>query len=167
MSPKQLKLIRDRLLNFKKMRFVLRKKMRYDDVGDYYGNKIISYDMKNEVINNAVMIHEFVEYALIKSAGLTPALIDKFDTDEEYEYRYPKEYKLYRRYHRMASWIERQFVENLGLDWKTHEQIINMTKVKTAVQKVTDELHKLHPSTRKLKRNKAIVQSELQGKNAA
>lgn len=167
MTPRQLKKIKDRLLDFRRITFALRKSMRYDDVGDYYGNRIISYDMKNDVINNAVMIHEFVEYVLIKSAGLTPELIDKFDTDYVYEERYPKEYKLYRKYHRMASTIERQFVENLGLDWKTHEQIINMTKVKLAVQKVTDELHKSHPSTRKLRRNKAIVQSELKGKDVA
>lgn len=161
MTPSQIQRLKDRLLDFSKLSFELRESMRYDDVGDYFDNKIISYDMKNEVINNAILIHEFIEYVLIRSAGLTPEMIDKFDTIDEYEYMYPKEWVLYQKFHRMASKIEKQFVENLGLDWRTHEQIINMTKVQVAVQKVTDELHKAHPSPNKIEKSKEIVQSEL------
>ena len=45
-----------------------------DDVGDYFGDTIVAYDFKDDVITNAIFLHEFIEYTLIKSAGIHPAL---------------------------------------------------------------------------------------------
>lgn len=76
--------LRHRLLDLRKLKFEIRDSMRYDDVGDYFDNTIVAYDFKDDVITNAIFLHEFVEYMLIKSAGIDPSLIDKFDTDESY-----------------------------------------------------------------------------------
>ena len=89
-------------------------------------------------------------------------MIDNFDNDWDYVDKFPEEYKLYRKFHRMASRVEKQFVENLGLDWGTHEKIVNTVKVQVEVQKMTDELHKQHPSLQKLEKSKEIVQKEME-----
>lgn len=149
---------KDRLLDFSQLTFEVRKTMRYDDVGDYFDNKIISYDFEDPVINNAIAIHEFVEYTLIKSAGIEPSLIDKFDTDDTYPDKYPTEYSLYGKFHEMANMIERQFVENLGLDWDTHEQIINTAEVQVAVRNITEELHKAKPDTEEMEESRKVVE---------
>src|SRR5579871_928661 len=100
------KKIMNKLIDYSRLKFKLRKRMRYDDVGDYFDTTIISYDMKNPIISNAIMLHEFIEYTLIKSAGIPVSLIDAFDNDETASEKYPKEYKLYTKYHRMANTIE-------------------------------------------------------------
>src|SRR6476659_3292528 len=105
-----------RLVDYSKLKFRLRKSMRYDDVGDYFDKTIIAYDMKNPIFNNGILLHEFIEYTLIKSAGIPVSMIDAFDTNDAAPKKYPKEYQLYRRYHRMANTIERHFIENMGID---------------------------------------------------
>jgi hypothetical protein len=109
--------------------------MRYDDVGDYVDNTIISYDMKNPIINNAIMLHEFIEYTLIKSAGVPVAMIDAFDTDDDAADEHPKEYKLYTKYHRIANNVERHFIENMGMDWKEYQEAVYSEKVKVKKSK--------------------------------
>lgn len=151
-----------RLLDFEKLRFILQKKMRYDDVGDYYDNKVIAYDMEDPVINNAILIHELIEYMLIKSAGLSTEMIDKLDTDPNAYKEHPEEYKLYSKFHRMANRVEKQFIENLGLDWDKHEEKIYTAKVEVAVQKITNELHKPNPSEKKLDEQKKIVKEAIE-----
>lgn len=135
-----------RLLDFEKLKFEIRDEMRYDDVGDYFDHTIIAYNMKDEIINNAILLHEFIEYTLIKSAGMSSEMIDLFDTDPEHKLKFPEEYKLYREFHRLANMVERRFIENLGLNWKTHDNNISTTEVVIAVQKATDELHSKHPA---------------------
>ena len=162
MASKRFAQLTHRLLDFNKLRFKLQDKMRYDDVGDYYENTIIAFDMKDMVINNAILIHEFIEYTLIRSAGLTPEMIDKLDTDPDANKKYPEAWKLYNKFHRLANRIERQFIENLGFNWDHHEEKIYTTRVKVAVQKVTDELHKPHPSPKKLRKQKKIVKEAIE-----
>jgi hypothetical protein len=43
-----------KLLDYSKLKFKVKKSMRYDDVGDYMDNTIISYDMKNPVFTNGI-----------------------------------------------------------------------------------------------------------------
>src|SRR5579863_8592581 len=116
--------ILDKLIDYSRLKFKVSKSMRYDDVGDYLDNTIISYDMKNPIINNAIMLHEFIEYTLIKSAGIPVSMIDDFDNDDEAPQRHPEEYKLYMRYHRMANNVERHFIENMGMNWKDYQKAI-------------------------------------------
>ena len=131
------KIDRSRLIDYSKLKFKVRKSMRYDDVGDYLENTIISYDMKNPIINNAIMLHEFVEYTLIKSAGIPVSMIDAFDTDDDAPDKHKKEYKLYCKYHRIANNIERHFIENMGLTWKDYQKAVYSEKVKVRPVKKT------------------------------
>lgn len=154
--------LKDRLLDFSQLRFILTQTMRYNDVGDYYGNIIVAFDTGDEVINNAIFIHEFIEYVLIKSAGIPPELIDLFDNNTSSHMLFPKEYTLYRNFHDAAVNLEKQFVENLGLDWESHEKIINTTSVEIAIEKATEELHKPHPSRKKIEETKMVVKKTLE-----
>lgn len=124
-----------KLIDYSKLKFKVRKSMRYDDVGDYFDSTIISYDMKNPVINNAIMLHEFIEYTLIRSAGIPVPMIDAFDTDDVAPKKYKKEYELYNRYHRIANNVERHFIENMGMDWKHYQKAVYSVKVKVKSQK--------------------------------
>ena len=131
-----------KLIDYSKLKFRVKKSMRYDDVGDYFDSTIISYDMKNPIFNNGIMLHEFIEYNLIKSAGIPVEMIDAFDTDEDAPEKYPKQYKLYGKYHRMANNIERLFIENMGLSWKEYQKAVYSVKVNVKP-----------PTTKKTKKN--------------
>lgn len=131
-----------KLIDYSKLKFRVKKSMRYDDVGDYFDSTIISYDMKNPVFNNGIMLHEFIEYTLIKSAGIPVAMIDAFDTDDDAPEKYPKQYKLYSKYHRMANNIERLFIENMGLSWKDYQKAVYSVEVKVKAEKKTKKTKK-------------------------
>lgn len=129
-----------KLIDYSKLKFKVLKSMRYDDVGDYFDNTIISYDMGNKVISNAIMLHEFIEYTLIRSAGIPVSLIDAFDTNDKAPDKHKEEYALYCKYHRLADKIERHFIENMGMDWKSYQKTIYGASVKvksTKKSKVT------------------------------
>lgn len=119
-----------KLVDYSKLKFRVKKSMRYDDVGDYFDSTIISYDMKNPIYNNGIMLHEFIEYSLIRSAGIPVSMIDAFDTTDGAQEKYPEQYKLYCRYHRMANNIERHFIENMGLSWKEYQKDVYSVEVK-------------------------------------
>lgn len=152
--------MKERLLDFKNLKFEVRDIMRYDDAGDYFENTIIAYDFEDDVVSNAIFLHEFIEYVLLKSSGIEPALIDQFDTNPQSRKEHPKEYGLYDKFHDMANTIERQFIENLGLSWEEHAKKINTKKIKVAVQKIQNELHKDHPDEEKIEESKKIVKEE-------
>lgn len=124
-----------KLVDYSKLKFRVKKSMRYDDVGDYFDSTIVSYDMKNPIFNNGIMLHEFIEYTLIKSAGIPVEMIDAFDTDDDAPEKYPKQYKLYNKYHRMANNIERLFIENMGLSWNEYQKAVYSVKVKVKASK--------------------------------
>jgi len=119
-----------RLVDYSKLKFKVSKTMRYDDVGDYFDSTIVSYDMENAIFNNGIMLHEFIEYTLIRSAGISVSRIDAFDTSDKASEKYPEQYKLYCKYHRMANNIERHFIENMGVDWKEYQKAVYDVKVK-------------------------------------
>jgi len=150
--------LKKRLVDYVNLKFEIRKEMRYEDVGDYFGNKIISFDMKDPIVNNSIMLHEFIEYTLIKSAGIPVSMIDDFDTKPETQDIHPEEYALYSKFHNMANRVEAQFIKNLGLDWKAHNKIINTTPVEVAMRKIESELHKENPSEEKLEDSKEIIE---------
>lgn len=139
--------LQDKLIDYSRLRFKVRKSMRYDDVGDYFDTSIISYDMKNPIINNAIMLHEFIEYTLIKSAGIPVSMIDDFDTDDKASSKHKKEYKLYNKYHRIANTVEHHFIENMGMDWKDYQKAIYSETIKVKPTKK-------NPSSKRNKRLK-------------
>lgn len=119
-----------KLIDYSKLKFRVKKSMRYDDVGDYLDNTIVSYDMKNPIIHNAIMLHEFIEYSLIRSAGIPVSMIDAFDTSDTAADKHKKEYQLYCKYHRIANNVERHFIENMGMDWKDYQKAVYKVEVK-------------------------------------
>lgn len=153
---------KSRLLDLKKLKFEVRDIMRYDDVGDYFGDTIVAYDFKDDVITNAIFLHEFIEYTLVKSAGIDPELIDKFDTDKNYPAKYPEEFMQYGKFHDLANLVERQFIENLGLNWEEHDTVVNTAKVNVAVEAISEELHKGNPSEEIIEKAKEDVKDEIQ-----
>ena len=153
---------KNRLIDFEKLRFEIRDAMRYDDVGDYFDNTIVAYNFNDPVIQNAIFLHEFIEFSLIKSAGITPELIDRFDTQPESEKEFPKEFAAYEKFHELANKIERQFIENLGINWEEYDEKIYTTKVTTAIQKVSDDLHDANPSETDLQEAKDAVKEVLE-----
>ena len=153
--------MKSRLLDLRKLKFEVRDIMRYDDVGDYFGDTIVAYDFKDDIITNAIFIHEFIEYTLIKSAGIDPVLIDKFDMDKSSPAKYPEEFILYGKFHDIANLVERQFIENLGLNWEEHDRIVNTAKVNIAVETISDELHKENPDEAIIEQAKEDVKDEM------
>lgn len=133
-----------KLIDYSKLRFKVSKTMRYDDVGDYYDDTIISYDMRNPIISNAIMLHEFIEYTLIRSAGIPVSMIDAFDMDEKAQIKHKEKYELYCKYHRIADKVERHFIENMGMDWKNYQKTIynEPVKVKSVKKNVTNTVAK-------------------------
>jgi hypothetical protein len=114
------------------------KKQRYETPGDYYmknGNLIItSSKLKNWKYEMPIIIHEFVEFLLIKKRGITIKEVEDFDlkwnkerenglhkvTDEPgFNKRSP-----YRKEHRFATKIEKMLVKELGLSWKEYNDNI-------------------------------------------
>lgn len=152
----------NRLIDLKNLKFEVRDVMRYDDVGDYFDNTIIAYDFQDDIITNAIFLHEFIEYMLIKSSGIEPELIDKLDTDPDAEEQYPREAALYEKFHNMANKIEHQFIENLGYNWEDYDKKIYTTKVKTAIQNISNELHKEHPNVEKIEKAKQVVKEVME-----
>ncbi len=153
--------MKSRLLDLKNLKFEVRDIMRYNDVGDYFDNTIVAYDFKDDVVTNAIFLHEFIEYTLIKSAGIEPELIDKFDTDKSAPAKHPEEFILYGKFHDLANTVERQFIENLGLNWEEHDKVINTAKVNIAVQEISDELHKENPDEKIIEEATEDVKDEV------
>ena len=112
------------ILDLRKLRFRIVKKMDIDDVGNYRGNEIIVFDTNDKIKNTAILIHEFVEAMLVYAAGYTVKQLDKLD--EKPRYKRPSKYQ---RAHRIANRVERVFVEYCGFDWSKHNEEINKVKI--------------------------------------
>jgi len=121
-----------KVIDLAKIKFLVSDKMRYDDLGDYLRGKIISYNIKKKEYVQAILLHEFIEYVLIKSQGIPVKWIDKFDTDKKFSLKNLKVYEKYRISHYLATLVERQFIENLGLDWNRYEKYIRKIKIKVS-----------------------------------
>lgn len=108
---------------------------RYPTVGDYteaHGTVMFTIsDMGNEEYESLVLIHELVEYLLVKKRGIAISTIDTFDrqfetvrpagnTDEPGDHvNCP-----YRDEHRFAENIERQVCAALGIHWKDYDAAV-------------------------------------------
>ena len=112
------------------------KGQRYPTVGDYneaHGQVLFTVsEVGNEDYESLVLIHELVEYLLIKKHGIRVADIDAFDI--EFEARRDRGEVTgepgdapdapYRLEHRFAENIERQLALALGVDWYEYEQAL-------------------------------------------
>jgi len=120
----------DFMLDLTKLKLKTTKKMRIDDVGDYYDNEIISYRFDDKRFVNAILLHELVEYILIDSLGLYDEQIDMFDKSKPYREQFSKKYKQYKKMHKLATIIEKQYIKNLGIKWNEYNKFIRRFKVK-------------------------------------
>jgi len=111
---------------------VLHNQQRYPTVGDYvegHGYTIFSIsDMSHAASEEAVALHELIEYFLCKHRGISMEAIDAFDIEFEknrkpgddsepgHDPRAP-----YHREHVFAEKLERLFLEELGESWNAHD----------------------------------------------
>ena len=115
-----------------KVKFIVADKMRYRELGDYLGSKVVAYDTGKEEYVQAVLLHELVEFALIGALGIPISWIDRFDTDRLFRLKKSRAYEQYRIAHYLATLVERQFIENLGLSWEKYESYIRKVKVRVS-----------------------------------
>lgn len=118
------------------MHTVPHSKQRYPTVGDYeegHGFVVFSVsDMGNEDYEALVLIHELVEYLLVKKRGIKLQDIDLFDQTFEAARELgevtgePGDDKSspYRREHRFAENIERQVAHEMGVDWSQYDKAV-------------------------------------------
>lgn len=110
-------------------------KQRYDTCGDYFQDgETLQFrvsDMGNWKMEYLVLIHELVEYALVKAKGIHIEEIDEFDMDFERkrklrpaEFSEPGEdpHAPYHMEHRIADVVERLLATELGVSWTDYER---------------------------------------------
>lgn len=121
-------------INFK---VIPHKEQRYDTVGDYWldSKGVMQFRvsaMGNPLYEQAVFLHEFVEWSLTQARGITEQSITNFDEmfetvrkiapnvigDQEPGHMVSAPYHAE---HVFAEKLERQFTEEHGLDWKDYE----------------------------------------------
>lgn len=117
--------------------FIKGKVMRYESLGDYVkkgkGIEIITYAKMNDIERKAVAIHELVEQTLLELKGITPAMVDKWDTEDTNGAYNPKMYsknKWYKKADKIALDIERKIIEWSGLKWKDYDKKLDNMKIK-------------------------------------
>ena len=112
---------------------------RYNTVGDYIESKyrggIDRVNFKVSEMNAdyefLVLIHELIEYYLVKRKGIDLEAIDEFDMDFEKNRKKDDnseagENKLapYRAEHLFATKVEHLLAEKLGVKWKDYDKYI-------------------------------------------
>lgn len=132
------------------------KEQRYDTVGDYYetpeGLKLRVSEQDNPFYEMLITIHELVEYALIKAKGISIEAIDDFDMafKGEGEPGDDPESPYYHE-HQMASIVERQVCEAMGVKWCDYDRAVEETGAPKTIKEMAIAMG-LHPEYPKEKR---------------
>ncbi len=115
------------------------KDMRYKSCGDYWLDdkenlQIRVADTGNKDYNALIMVHELVEAILCKNAGISYNIINNFDKDFEQlrstdvipENMEPGDdfHSPYKKQHLLATGIEKIVAAEMGVDWKSYDDII-------------------------------------------
>jgi len=116
-------------MELEKVKFKIVKKLRKEleeigEIGDYFGNWVIAKDLGNDLYNELVLIHEFIEYYLISKAGLSWREIDLFDENKEYKRKHLDRYKKYRQAHRVALSVEKKICKFLEVDFNKYQDFV-------------------------------------------
>ena len=110
---------------------------RYETVGDYWypseeRMELRISDMGNEDYEFLVLIHELIEAHLCRKRGILEPDIKAFD--EAFEAKRPEgntdepgfdPAAPYIKEHTFATKIERQLADELGVDWKEYDEVVN------------------------------------------
>ena len=119
------------------------KAMRYKTVGDWtfddFGNlQIQVLDTGNEQYNTLIAVHELVEAALCRFAGITSEQVDEWDMkapfangDGPYTAGCP-----YLMQHNCAEMIERSVCTWMELSWEVYSDFIDKMEVPTWEKKL-------------------------------
>ncbi|MEM4240261.1 MAG: hypothetical protein QXK08_03650 [Candidatus Woesearchaeota archaeon] len=122
-------LSKKKVVDIGQIRFIVKKKMRYDSLGDWYDSgKIDVYTGLNKTERLAVAVHELIEMALLHLKGVRQKQVDKWDTKNWTVAFNPKMYDNDARYkaaHRYAEKVERKIIETAGINWKKIRQKSN------------------------------------------
>jgi hypothetical protein len=119
------------------IKFIPHKEQRYETVGDYWedqdGNlQIRVSEMKNEMYNGMVAVHELVEFLLCRKNGVSEDAITKFDiafekkrkkgnVDEPgFDNKAP-----YRKEHTAATAVEMIMCSATGVSWNNYDKKVN------------------------------------------
>lgn len=111
-------------------------KQRYETVGDYFFRKGILEmrvsDMKSDIYEQMVIIHELVEVVLVMYKGISIKDIDKFD--KAFEAKREKgnvdepgddPSAPYRNEHLIATAVEKIICGYLNIPWKIYDEKVN------------------------------------------
>lgn len=107
---------------------------RYDTAGDWHDGAILVSEMGNEDYEFLVALHELVEMHLCKKHGVTQEQVDAFDLQFDEERKNRSHDPLdepgndgrapYFHEHQLASIIEREMADKLGVDWNDYDDTV-------------------------------------------
>lgn len=115
------------------------KRQRFKTLGDYFFKKGVRYfritKTKNNLFDDVIFIHEFVEEVITRNKGIKEKIIMKHDLWFEGEVAKgnfsddaePGEHENspYKREHLLAEKIERMILKELNIDWKCYSDYLN------------------------------------------
>ena len=109
--------------------FIPRDAMRCDSAGDYFEEgdtiRFIVAQSGNDEWDWLVLLHEMVEYVLVKKAGIPIAEIDAFDMAFQGDGEPGDDPSApYRHAHSIATGVERIIAGSLGIDWKPYDEAV-------------------------------------------
>ena len=116
-----------------KIKSIPHKKQRVGEVGDYWekrGETTFVVSEMYEQFMQAVILHELIEYFLVKNRGIKLKDIDNFDRKFYNDKRNKGEAGMsskapYRTEHLFATKIEAMFIKELGISWQDYSEFIN------------------------------------------
>ena len=108
------------------VQFIPHDLQAYNTVGDYCEDedfiRFLISDTGNPIYNNAIVIHEFVEYARNNQLGISCELVTKFDlAHPELEDPGLSPLAPYHSTHMEGDSLERLFIILSGADWIEYE----------------------------------------------
>ena len=125
-------------------KFKVKPKMRYETLGDYIkkgkGIEIQVYEGMSILERKAVAIHELVEQTLLELKGITPAMVDRWDTEDtggKYDPNMYNKNKFYKEADNIALYVERKIIEWAGKEWTTYDEDIMNMNIKYAKKTTT------------------------------
>lgn len=108
--------------------------IRNSDLGDYFTiDGVDHYEIRstgNEFYDMLILLHEMVEYTLLKKEGIREEIINEWDANHM-DAIDPALVKgsPYKEQHIFAENIERMVCQKLGLDWNEYdEHVMNLIK---------------------------------------
>ncbi len=124
-----------------KILFNVSDKMRYETLGDYYfegqGDQkyliVEVYSKMTPIERKAVAIHELVEQTLLELKGITPAMVDKWDTEDTGGKHDPKMYDKnahYKAADKFALMVEKEIIKWSGKKWSEYDKKLDDIVIK-------------------------------------